>query len=130
MGLKQSFCGILVKVANGQMITSKGKVKLPIIIAKQEIVVECQIIPQLSHNLILGCQFLHKHQAIIDFTRLKPIIKLNLTDPGVPKLYTIEKTKIPARSQCFIECKMSQNPQCKVAISNLSNRELFEEHGV
>ena len=57
MNLHIVTCELSIKVANGQIIRSKGKVTLPIRIAKQEAVVECHIIPQLTHYLILGCQF-------------------------------------------------------------------------
>ena len=52
MNLQVVICELSI---NGQIIRSKGKVSLPIRIAKQEAIVECHIIPQLSHYLILGC---------------------------------------------------------------------------
>ena len=73
---------------------------------------------------------MRKHQAIIDFSEFKPVINLNIIDPSIPQLYTTAETKIPARSQCFIECQLSKSPQCRVAISKLINQELFEEKGI
>ena len=98
MNLHIVTCELSIKVANGQIIRSKGKVKLPKRIAKQEAVVECHIIPQLTHYFILGCQFLRKHQAIIDFSELKPVINLNIIDPSIPKLHTIVAGETPGGS--------------------------------
>ena len=91
-------------VANGDTMPIKGFVTLPISINNHTFdEIPFYVVQGLSQSIILGLEFLNKHDANIDCA--KRTVTLN----KVSQLRVIEKQEIPPHSQSIIGVKCSNN---------------------
>ena len=123
-------CHSQIKVANGQVITCAGRVKIPISVNMITVTADCLIVPKLTHKLIVGCQFLNHHRAELKFEINGTELLLNDTYDTQQRVYAIDEQTIPPYSQVFVKCSVTPSEQIANAFCTEMNVRLFEEKGL
>ena len=103
---------VYVQGVGGNQIT-KGKVRLPFVIAEREFVAYFTLIDRIAIDLIIGMDFLQNHNAKLNFTEHT----LELEDLTVPfqhnqasEVVTPSNLVIPARTEVLIALKVLETP--------------------
>ena len=92
---------IVLKVANGNFVRPIGKCILRITVNNRELPCEFIVLPQCSHDVILGWDFLEASQAVIDCGRRELVFEDVIQESPAPEtwdLYAIEDCTLPPRS--------------------------------
>ena len=107
-------CDIALRLADNKTIETNGIVCLPVSINNQEIQVSLYVLTEAAYPLILGCEFLEKHNAILRFRYdrreldLSPFIQN--TKKSKPTLKLIEPLQLIPYSYCFTDCSVNIIP--------------------
>ena len=101
-----------VRAVNDAKVAIQGQVNLDVFIGDCNFNQNFHVVPSSAHEVILGCDFLTQHKAVMDFEKLELIlpgalpIKLgnNVHSPHVSHLVAEFSTTLPANSQTFLPC--------------------------
>jgi hypothetical protein len=127
-------CDIALRLADNKTIETNGIVCLPMSINNQEIQVSLYVLTEAAYPLILGCEFLEKHNAILRFCydrrelELSPLIQN--TNQSKPTLKLVEPLELSPYSYCFTECSVNIIPGLQGTYLVEPNNELFAEKGI
>ena len=97
-------CHLHIRVANGGTTTTLGRIRFPIQINGQSLIVNCYVLSKASYPLILGCDFLREKEVSVHFRASGTTIQLSASEkereeePEI-KIFSLTNTDIPAYSQ-------------------------------
>ena len=104
------------KLADGNQVRMHGEITLPLKVGGAE-VWQTFLVGDVTEHIIIGMDFFHKHECILDFTSFKLKVGKNEVNcynrhgqPFVVQIQMISECRIPSKTEMSVKARLNESP--------------------